>query len=228
MTAVLNVLANGVGVLDTSIATGYQGVGYNTAGEGAAARLQVIEDYVNLTTTFLGATHNYARLVRIPSRAKIKRVEIWNDKILDTNATSTLAFDVGVAFSDYYTQTGMYDGVPASYSGSIPTTAGNAVTPFSSYSSPNILFGNVAQGNNTYIQGATVSSRKDVTFNGTLTNYSEASILQQPLVSLFGFKDGRGAVIEELGWMDIYIYLTAVAATAQAGNLFCSVQFTGE
>ena len=223
MTAVLNVLASNLGVLDTGPSTaGWSGYGTLTAGEGAPAPLLQIEDGVALTTAFLGAVGNYARILRVPSRAKVKKIEVFSDKALDTNAASTLKFNFGVAFSDG-PNNGVKDGTPKSYVGLIPTsTFAGATTTFAAYASPNDLYGQVAQGNNVKIPVT------DITLNGTQTTYSYLQLVQSPLVELFGFLDGRGVAIEEMGYMDIYAYVAAVSATPQAGNLFARAQFTVE
>ena len=70
MTATTNAKGVNLTVLDTAIATGYSGVPYLTAGEGAGGRLIVIEDAFDMTTAF-NVNGSWFRFLRFPSRAKI-------------------------------------------------------------------------------------------------------------------------------------------------------------
>jgi hypothetical protein len=228
MTAVLNVYGTALNALSAGPSTsGYLSYPSLTAGEGAGAELTEIEDVLAVTTAWEGAIGNYGRFCRFPSRARIKSMEVLSDVALDTNATSTLKIDFGIAFSDNFSANGIFDGVPTQYAGLIPTTTANTTTTFASYSSPNKLFGQVVQGNNVKLQGATLQTL-EITFNGTASNYSFWNILSEPAVALFGFTDGRGVTIEEMGYLDVYAYVAAVSATAQAGNILGRLCYSDE
>src|SRR5664279_890746 len=107
---------------------------------GKRSYLKIAEDYlqVNAPNGLFSATTNYARVLRIPSDARVVKLEIFSDVPLDTNATSTLAFDIGVAFSDSFNP----DSTPTLYAGQIPTTVGQpgsltpgTLTTFAAYAS---------------------------------------------------------------------------------------------
>jgi hypothetical protein len=199
-------------------------------GNGARGICKVQEDFVQVDINGLfTSVGNYARLLRILSDACIDKLEIFLDVPLDTNATSTLAFDIGIAFSDSQNN----DSTPALYQGLIPTTVGlqgsliaGTTTSFASYASPNKLFGNF----NLATAAQNVNNRRipptDVTLNGVTSQYSLQSILSSPLVSLFNFLDGRQTPITEMGLLDLYIYCTTVAATPAAGNLGVRIFYT--
>ena len=140
-----------------------------------------------------------------------------------------MAFDVGLCFSSSPT-----DGTPADKQGLIPTTTGfgsvaGTTTTFAAYASPNILFGNF----NLATAAQNLNNRRipptDITFNGLTSQYSLSQILSAPLVSLFNFLPNNGAVpspLLNLGYLDVYIYCTHVAATPNAGNLGARIFYT--
>ena len=78
MTTVTNLLAQNVNILDTIPATGYAGqpISQLSSGEGAPGAVKIIEDVTAITTSFVSAAGNYARILRFPSNAKVKSVEI--------------------------------------------------------------------------------------------------------------------------------------------------------
>lgn len=218
MTAVLNLLGTNVAVLDA--VNPYQAL---TQGEGSRGLLKTVEDAVALTTAFVGATGNYARLCRFPANAKIKSVEVQTDAAPDSNATQTLALNFGVSFSD-----STIDETPSYYQGQIPTTTGigggtttaGTVTSFSSYSSPNDLFGTITlSGNNAAIP------KTDITLKQVPSLVSYLGLTQVPLVSLFNLWDGRSQAQQNLGWFDLYVYVKTAAATAHAANLYAKVTY---
>lgn len=218
MTAVLNVLGTNVAVLDTT--NPYQAL---TQGEGARGTLKVVEDVVALTTAFVGATGNYARFCRFPANAKVKSLEVQTDAPLDSNSTQTLALNFGVSFSD-----STIDETPSYYQGQIPTTTGigggtttaGTVTSFSAYSSPNDIFGTITlSGNNLAIP------KTDITFKSVPGVVSYLGLTQVPLISLFNFWDGRSQAQQNLGWLDVYVYVKTTAATAHAANLYAKLAY---
>lgn len=221
MTAVLNLLAQNVTILDAVPATGYAGQPLTqlSSGEGGPGVLKSVEDVTALTTAFLGSVGNYARVLRFLN-AKVKSLNIYTDAVPDSSATQTLALKFGVAFSDA-TLNGTPDGTPSAYSGLIPTSANTgATTSFASFASPNNVFGTwTLSGNNLAIPFT------DIVFNGAGATYPAISIWQTPLVELFGFTTGQGYNIEQIGYLDVYAYVSVVAATPHAANLLVKMSF---
>jgi len=79
----------------------------NTTGEGSAAVLRSINDYV--TPLSADSTSSVYKIVRFPTNAKVKSVKIWS-------AIATAGSgDINVAFSD-----STVDGTPGAYQGTIP------------------------------------------------------------------------------------------------------------
>jgi hypothetical protein len=198
----------------------------STIGDGSRGICKVQQDFLQVDTALFSAVGNYGKLLRLPADAVISKLEIFSDVPLDTNATSTLAFDIGLCFSN-----GPSDGTPQDKRGLVQTTVGFGATPgtnttFAAYSNPNKLFGNF----NLATAAQNLNNKKipasDVTLNGVTSQYSLQQILSQPLVNLFNFLDGRGAVSENLGFLDLYIYCTTVAATPAAGNLGARAFYT--
>jgi hypothetical protein len=187
----------------------------NTRGTGATAYSYTIEDTVVCTATGIATLASTYRMVRVPSNAKIKSVVIATDKALDSHSSSTLAFDVNVAFSDSTT-----DGTQAQYQGLIPTTAGNATTTVASYSSPNKLYGTVTPSSNTAAYGPT-----DVVFNGVTSTYPLATIFNTELWSLFGFQNPYGVAQDTGGNFDILLYVSTAATTGVAGTIFTRLTY---
>lgn len=72
----------------------------NNTGVGAEGYLKSISDYVTVTTGGLASTSSTYKMVRLPSNAKVKRVELSFDTAADSNASPTLAWDVGAYYSD--------------------------------------------------------------------------------------------------------------------------------
>lgn len=198
----------------------------SASGEWGPGTLREIDGYCTPVTANLhSGTGNTYRLVRFPVAAKIKTVEVQSSGPLDTNGTSTLTFDFNVAFSD---STG--DGTNVNNQGGIPTTAGGgALTTVAAYSSPNKLWGNVAQGNDVVI------AKTDITFNGsnftstTLTNTLvvpyKFGYTNIPLWELFTFVNGQGYAAQPDGYFDLLAYNAAVAATAGSGSLWGKVTY---
>ncbi len=194
-----------------------------TAGEGAASRVKFVEDAVTLSTDFLGATANYARLARFPAHAKVKRLRVFSDAALDAHATvMTLALQFGVTWSD-----STKDGTPPSFQGLLPTTVGLAGgttagtnTTFATYATPNLCFGTITQS------GATAAIPvTDITFGGAIANYPRLAFLQNSLLKRFNFLDARGAPIESAGYFDIYARVSVVAATPAQANLIALLEY---
>jgi len=188
-----------------------------TAGEGAASRLKQVEDTVSLTAAGLVVGSTY-RMCRVPANAKIKKVEVWSDAALDTNAASTLAFDFSLAFSD-----APRDGTPVDYQGLAPASTLDGTLVADTDATRNKVFGSVAQGNNTAIPVT------DITLNG-LAALSKVflDLVAAPLSKFFGLVNGQGYDIKFPGYMDVVAYVNTAAATAAAGNLNMRVTYAAD
>ncbi len=213
MAAEVNILSQGITALDAGI-TGAPAPAQVGSGKGAAGKLWTVDDYVQNNATSIQTAGSYYRLLRIPTNAFVKALYISTDKALDSNASNTLAFDVGIAFSD-----SLYDGTRPEQQALIPTTANDGVTTttFAAYSAPNKLFGGITAS----AMGHTAAYNSgNLVFNGLTTGYTLAGIAQQPLWQLFGFVDGRGYAMNPGGMFDIYLYATTGAATGVAGTIY--------
>ena len=178
-----------------------------TAGEGASGVLKCQTDTVAFTSSGVTQAASTYRLCRIPTAAKIKQV-IFDAGEGDTNATAALTWDINLAFSD-----STLDGTQVALQSLIPTSAlTGATTTTALYSSPNKIFGNVAQGNTAAI------ARKDVTFNGSLTNWLYNGV-NLPLWNFFGFTNSQGHAQDPGGFFDFLVYVAHLASTPAAGNL---------
>ncbi len=112
----------------------------NTTGQGAAGRMQVVNDHVAATPgVTTGSTY---RLCRFPTNAKVKRVLLTNAAL-----STSVAADIDVAFSDSTT-----DGTPAALQGTIPQVS----------SADNKLFGAA-------VAIAAAQKNQDQTFANTFT-----------------------------------------------------------
>lgn len=187
-----------------------------SAGQGGKFTRQGISDWVNPTAVGLQTIGSYYRIVRFSTKLKIKGVSIFTDKALDSHNTATLALDFGIAFSD-----SAVDGTLAKWQGQIPTTANTgAVTPFGTYSAPNLLFGTYAP---TSFSAALAPT--NIMFNGSNTNYPFHSLTEEPLWQLFGFTNGQGYPQDPGGYFDLYAYVSTAATTGVAGWLGAEVTF---
>jgi hypothetical protein len=187
----------------------------NSAGQGAAGRYAEVDDVCAATATGVGTTTSTYKLVRIPTGAIPKSVQLATDVALDTG-THALVFDINLIFSD-----STIDGTPAALQGLIPTTANNgSVTTIASYSSPNKIFGTV---NNTSASVALAPT--NVTLNGSRTNYPLVNLVQQPLWQTFGFVDGRGNPADPGGYFDLMLYVSTGAGTGAAGNIWGKIDY---
>lgn len=190
-----------------------------TTGEGAPGLLQSITDNIAVTATGMGSVGSTYRLCRFPTRAKIKSLIIDLGNVDSGGAGGK--FDVNVAFSD-----DPYDGTPSVFQSAtaaqalcIPRTgATGSVTSSSSYSSPNILFGQITAGNNT------VSYGNQMLFKGTYTNWF-ANGINLPLWNFFGFQNAQGQAQDPGGFFDILLYLSTAATTGAAASINVKLDF---
>jgi hypothetical protein len=72
----------------------------NNPGEGGSGYLRDVSDYVTPTTGGLASTSSIYKMVRLPTGAKLKKLQLFCTSVLDSNASPTLAVDVGAYYSD--------------------------------------------------------------------------------------------------------------------------------
>lgn len=222
MTVVTNLKGSGVTAADNSdltvAANALAPLNRLTAGEGAPGHVRILEDIVSLPTTFFSATGNYARLARLPSNAKIKRIQVQTDAAIDAHATAGLAaFNISVGWSD------ADDHTPGAFQGTVPSKAKTGVNVAIADANDNVLFGTVA------CPAATAKvPLTDVTTNGDIpTTYSYAEVIQKPLEAIFGFKSPLGVDQRGIGFLDILIESQHAYATVPttAANLMVKVEY---
>lgn len=188
----------------------------NSAGQGAPWGQQGLGDWVLVTAAGIATLGSYYKICRFSTKLKIKSVQIFTDKALDSHNTATLALDFGICFSD-----SAVDGTLAKWQGQIPTTANNgAVTTFGTYAAPNLLFGTYAP---TSFSAALAPT--NITFNGSNANYPYHNLTEQPLWQLFGFTNGQGYPQDPGGYFDLYAYVSTAATTGVAGYLGAKIDY---
>jgi len=210
----------------------------STAGEGAFGFLRQVEDIVAVTATDLVSTitsrnGSTFRMCRFPTQAKLKKVELASDDSLDSNATASVAFEIGVAFSDSLT-----DGTKKDYAGLLPSSTLTGVVPVAYDSATfNAMFGTLT---NADAPTTDKMPRIDVTFGAllgappgtggsnqyalTAGTYTLAASMA-PLWQFFGYVDGRGNPQDPGGYFDIFLRNSVVAATGHAANIYGKVQY---
>ena len=87
----------------------------NNAGQGNVAVAGTVEDYCAATVAGLQSVGSYYKLIRVPTFALIKSLDIFIDKAPDAAAAKTIALDLNWVFSD-----STDDGTPAFLQGLIP------------------------------------------------------------------------------------------------------------
>lgn len=85
-----------------------------TTGEGGAGYLRDASDVVAPTAAGLVATTSTYRVVRLPSNAKLKAIDIETTAALETSGSPTLAVDLGAYYSD-----SLNDGTAANVAGTL-------------------------------------------------------------------------------------------------------------
>lgn len=208
-----------------------------TAGQGGPGRRVFVQDFCATTVTGLQSTGSYYKLVRVPTGAIITDVWVYSDVALDAKASApTLGLDFNIAFSDSTGGSfGFGDGTPTFLQGLVPQIGtGATTTTFTTYSSPNILFGTlvvttiaVKAGGGVGGGNAAALGPVELLFNGSRTNYpiSETGLPMAPLWQIFNYTDGRGNAADPGGYFDIVAYVSTAAATGVAGNLFIQVEY---
>jgi hypothetical protein len=215
-----------------------------SAGEGAPGRPYIQEDQVAATRTWNATAGNGLRLLRFPSSAKVKCLEVFTDlSLIDGGTSSTaLVWQIGVIFSNDGN-----DGTPVSYQNLHPTTVGigggtttkgTAVAIYGT--SANFIFGELTALSTSgafptpYLRAANAPGYlfgTEITFNGAEATYSAGgpvAISQVPLVSIFNFWDGRGNTLEDMGYVDLLIGTkTAYNTQPAAGyNVYARIEYT--
>lgn len=208
-------------------------------GEGAPGKLWGIEDFVAVPQTGFATAGNYVKLLRFPTNACVKSLEIFTDlSLIDGGTSSTaLILGVGIMFSD-----STIDGTPVNYQSLVPTTlgiAGGATTPGTAVAvngaSANLLYGSITAVTSSGAMPSTSPAALslyfggEVTFNGTIATYGNAlTITETPLVELFNFRDGQGKLVPKLGYFDVFVMATHAYNTqpAQAYNIFGRMSYT--
>lgn len=189
----------------------------SNAGQGAAGRSVIIDDFCAATAAGLQSAGSTYKLVRIPTGALVKSVTLFTDKAPDAASAKTVAFDLNLIFSD-----DTNDGTPTYLQGLIPTSANTGgTTTVASYSSPNKIYGTVIETANTAAFGPI-----DEVFNGLGSNYTlTGGFTNLPLFQLFGFTDGRGNPADPGGFFDLMAYVATGATTGQACNIYAKVNY---
>jgi hypothetical protein len=180
-----------------------------TAGEGAAFEAWQNEDII-LPTASVAQYSTYTMGPRIPTNAKIKKVELYT-KGIDSNSTPTAAFDINLIFSDaplggIAAGAPVTDGTTQTNAGTIPTSAlTGATTTITAYASPNKMFGSAF-----VLPGASgAATLTDITFKNTFTFADK----QLPIWDVLGFAVDPG------GFFNFFLVNTAAVATAASGVL---------
>lgn len=224
----------------------------NTAGTGAPGALNEVEDVVAIARTGMGTSGNFWRLCRFPTKAKVKRLELYTDistgAIDGGGASSALVFAVGVVFSD-----STIDNTPVPYQNQMPTTVGigggtttAGTTVAIGGTSANAIFGSwtAPSGGVFGLQtgGAALAGNLwglEATFGGgttylntligpsTTLNTTTLALWQVPLISIFNLQDGKGNIIKDAGYFDIIVTTTTVYNTQPAAgwNLYARLQY---
>ena len=222
MTAVLNIKGVNVTLADASPRLAV------TQGEGAQARLMIIEDQISLPVTFFSATANYVRVCRFPTNAKIKRLTWFTDAAVDAAATTgATTLSIGVMFSD-----STIDGTPVAQQGLVPSTVGVVANGGSTTAGTTVALPSTANANDffgAFTPSATTNPipLTDATFGGAATYGTALYTTQTPLVSIFNFLDGQGNLQRNLGFFDLYFRSTHAYTTVPttAANLYTRLEY---
>jgi hypothetical protein len=189
---------------------------YNSAGQGAPARFNTVDDLVGLTTNGLASTGSTYRIIRFPTGAIPKSLTVYIDSYADSHSTPAVVFDLNVVFSD-----STIDGTQPALQGLIPQTSNNGnTTTFTSYSSPNLLFGQLTPTSATAAYGPT-----DLIFNGVGTTYTALNLIMQPIWQTFGFVDKRSNPADPGGYFDLVAYISTAATTPHAANFYARMSY---
>ncbi len=192
----------------------------NTTGEGAPGYAKTVEGVCAVTAAgiavalsagvSLGSSY---RLVRLPTNAKIKKVEVFTNEAIDTHSSPDVVLDLNMEFSD-----ATFDGTSAGNQSQIPiwsATPTGVVTSPLTYGTPNKLFGSVTPTSDSVAMAPT-----DVTFNGGISSAYDMTLdMLVPLWKIFGYSDDPG------GFFDLVARVSTAAGTGHAGNLGARVTY---
>lgn len=205
------------------------------SGEGGAAYLKQSEDVVAVAQTGMATAGHGYRLLRFPTAAKVKSLEIYTDiSLIDGGTSSTaLVLEVGVVFSN-----DGEDGTPAGYQNLQPTTVGigggttTAGTAVAIYgTSANFIFGTITANTTTGAMPGGVQVGLfggEQVFGGVGATYGSAwTITNTPLCSIFNFWDGQGNVLSEMGYFDLLIgcHHAYNAQPATGYNIYARIEY---
>lgn len=186
-----------------------------TAGEGGPAIMKRHEDYLNPTAAVVQFS-TYTLGPRIPSNAKIKKVQVYA-KGIDSNATAAVAADINLIFSDaplggIAASQPTEDGTTYANAGQIPTSAlTGATTSITAYASPNKMFGSSV----VLVNNSGAFKLQDVTFANTFT----FPMSLEPIWAALGFAQDPG------GFFNFFVVVETAPSTAAAGTLALIVDY---
>lgn len=184
-------------------------------GEGAPYTSKTNEDLV-ITTTSIVQFSTYTLGPRIPTNAKIKKVQMVC-KGIDSNATAAVAADINLIFSDAVIGglnggAAVEDGTSAVNANTIPTSAlTGATTTIPLYASPNKMFGSavVLVGNSGALKN------QELTFLNSFTT----AMKQLPIWDALGFTSDPG------GFFQFFVVIETAPSTAAAGSIQLEVSY---
>ena len=185
-----------------------------TAGAGALANIIQVDDYCAATATGLQSAGSWYKLVRVPTWALVKSVNVGSDAGPNLSGTA-LAVDLSWVFSD-----SADDGTPVSLQGLIPQSGNTgSTTSVASYVTPNKIYGTWKPA-----ASAAVIEPTELIFNGLTSGYAfTLGFMNLPLYQIFGFTDGRGNPADPGGYFDLMAYVATGATTGGACNLYAKV-----
>jgi hypothetical protein len=184
-----------------------------TAGAGGLARSVNVDDYCAATAAGLQSAGSWYRLVRVPTWAVVKSVELGSDAGPNLSG-SALAVDLNWVFSD-----STDDGTPVSLQGLIPQSGNTGTTTtIASYTTPNKMYGTWKPA-----AAATAIEPTNLVFNNVAGYPFTGGLMNLPLYQLFGFTDGRGNPSDPGGYFDLVAYVATGATTGGACNIYAKV-----
>ena len=188
----------------------------SNAGQGEEGRFVCVDDFCAATAAGLQSSGSFYKLVRVPTGALVKSVELATDA--GPNLNGSLAITLNWIFSD-----STLDGTPVFYQGLIPqSTNTGGTTTIASNTSPNNIFGFWKPS-----AAATAISLTEFVTNGLGANYTiTGGFFNLPIWQLFGFTDGRGNPSDPGGYFDLFAYVATGATTGGACNIYAQVKYS--
>ncbi len=194
-----------------------------TSGEGAPGHMKVATDVVVPTASV--AQWSTYRLCRIPTNAKIKKVQFYTSGI-DSNATPTATLDINIAFSD----SGV-DGTSATSQGTIPSSKHDGTSlPFVNGTGYNTGYANSGTGNKLFgtvtVSASGATQNLEVTYHNTTAGVGFfPANRDDDLWDVLGFVNNSGLPQDPGGFFDIFVVVSAAVATAAAGVIGIEVDY---